>query len=265
MALPGPGRHLAEYGGPGLRLGPGQGLPGTIENGPSSGLITRAGKNNFAMLADPKIRILSMSAVMTSQPGINSTAVRPEDPCPIKSGPLITRPRSFGGTPACLLSSPPAVDHWTPTTPYNGQWLPITDNFAASGTTPHADSRTLIFDTCGNLLETNDGGIYRRSLPQSSTGHWTSLIGNLQVTEMLWPVLRQQHAHPYFRQSGCRRQRPKPKRQRDTQWHLERAVGSGRGLHRGQRQQPHLLGALHERTRHCRNFTRVKVDPKITS
>ncbi len=36
----------------------------------------------------------------------------------------------------------------------------------------------------GNLLETNDGGVYRRLDPHASTGAWTSLIGNLQVTEM---------------------------------------------------------------------------------
>ena len=42
----------------------------------------------------------------------------------------------------------------------------------------------MAFDANGNLLETNDGGIYRRSNPQSSTGQWTSLIGNLQVSEM---------------------------------------------------------------------------------
>ncbi len=42
----------------------------------------------------------------------------------------------------------------------------------------------MAFDANGNLLETDDGGVYRRSNPQSSTGQWTSLLGNLQVTEI---------------------------------------------------------------------------------
>ena len=76
------------------------------------------------------------------------------------------------------------MDNWTPATPYDGQWLPITNDFAGGGTTTHADSRSMAFDNLGNLLETNDGGVYRRIDPHGSTGPWTSLIGNLQVTEM---------------------------------------------------------------------------------
>jgi hypothetical protein len=47
---------------------------------------------------------------------------------------------------------------------------------------PHADSRRLAFDAAGRLLETDDGGVYKRANPGGS-GDWGSLIGNLQVTE----------------------------------------------------------------------------------
>ena len=53
----------------------------------------------------------------------------------------------------------------------------------ASGSAPHADSRQMVFDANGNLIEVDDGGIYRRTSPADNTGDWFSMNGNLQVTE----------------------------------------------------------------------------------
>ena len=53
----------------------------------------------------------------------------------------------------------------------------------ASNSSPHADSRELMFEAAGNLLMGCDGGIYRRNLPRSKTGDWTSADGNLAITE----------------------------------------------------------------------------------
>ncbi len=53
-----------------------------------------------------------------------------------------------------------------------------------NNTAPHADSRALVFDVDGFLLEADDGGIYRRSGPTSSLGTWSSVIGNLNVMEV---------------------------------------------------------------------------------
>ncbi|MDA1053261.1 MAG: Ig-like domain-containing protein [Planctomycetota bacterium] len=54
----------------------------------------------------------------------------------------------------------------------------------ASSSSPHADSREMTFDAAGNLIEVDDGGIYRRTSPQDNTGDWFSIMGNLQGTEM---------------------------------------------------------------------------------
>lgn len=51
------------------------------------------------------------------------------------------------------------------------------------GSIPHADSRHMILDRNGNLIEVDDGGIYRRTNPKDNTGDWFSLNGNLQITE----------------------------------------------------------------------------------
>ena len=53
----------------------------------------------------------------------------------------------------------------------------------ASSSSPHADSREMAFDAAGNLIEVDDGGVYRRTNPQNNTGDWFSINGNLQVTE----------------------------------------------------------------------------------
>ncbi|MFN6162055.1 MAG: cadherin domain-containing protein, partial [Planctomycetota bacterium] len=53
----------------------------------------------------------------------------------------------------------------------------------ASSSSPHADSREMTFDANGDLIEVDDGGIYRRTSPRTNTGDWFSINGTLQVTE----------------------------------------------------------------------------------
>lgn len=62
-------------------------------------------------------------------------------------------------------------------------WAPLTHVGTAGSSAPHADSRELAFDAAGNLIETDDGGVYKRTNPQSAAGDWTSIIGDLQSTE----------------------------------------------------------------------------------
>ncbi len=58
------------------------------------------------------------------------------------------------------------------------------------GTSPHSDSRAIVFDANGSMIEADDGGINRLATPAVSAngtnaaGGWTSLLGNLQITEM---------------------------------------------------------------------------------
>lgn len=75
--------------------------------------------------------------------------------------------------------------------PLASQWVHLTHSSSlgapgggtASGSAPHADSRELTFDSRGDLIETNDGGIYKRTSPRSNTGDWFSLNGDLQTAE----------------------------------------------------------------------------------
>ena len=53
----------------------------------------------------------------------------------------------------------------------------------ASNSSPHADSRDMTFDANGNLIEVDDGGVYRRTSPKNNTGDWFSVNGDLQVKE----------------------------------------------------------------------------------
>ena len=76
--------------------------------------------------------------------------------------------------------------------PAGGQWVHLTHNNSlgaigggtASSSAPHADSREMVFDANGNIIEVDDGGIYRRTQPSSNLGDWFSIIGDLQVTEV---------------------------------------------------------------------------------
>jgi hypothetical protein len=52
-----------------------------------------------------------------------------------------------------------------------------------NGSSPHADSREMVLDAAGNLLEVDDGGIYARTNPRDNTGDWFSINGDLQTAE----------------------------------------------------------------------------------
>jgi hypothetical protein len=53
----------------------------------------------------------------------------------------------------------------------------------SNNSAPHADSRRMVFDAAGNLIEGDDGGVYRRTNPRA-TGDWFSMMGDLRITEM---------------------------------------------------------------------------------
>ena len=56
----------------------------------------------------------------------------------------------------------------------------------ATGSGPHADSRFMVFDANDDLLESDDGGIYRKVSPNvdgASATDWVSMNGNLGVKE----------------------------------------------------------------------------------
>ncbi len=67
--------------------------------------------------------------------------------------------------------------------PRGTQFTAITDGNTGNNSTIHGDSRKAVFDASGNLVECNDGGIYRRSTPTTNAGIWTSVNGNLNCIE----------------------------------------------------------------------------------
>ena len=52
-----------------------------------------------------------------------------------------------------------------------------------SSSAPHADSRDMDVAANGVLIEGDDGGIYRRTNPQTNNGDWFSMNGDIQTTE----------------------------------------------------------------------------------
>jgi hypothetical protein len=55
----------------------------------------------------------------------------------------------------------------------------------ARGTSPHADSRDMEFDSNGNLLQANDGGIFRLVSPNSAGNRiWAPVVGNIRPNEL---------------------------------------------------------------------------------
>jgi hypothetical protein len=78
-------------------------------------------------------------------------------------------------------ASLPPASQWSHMTHRPTSFMP--NGGTASDSSPHADSREMVMDADGNVIEVDDGGVYRRTKPQTNTGDWISLNGNLQVTE----------------------------------------------------------------------------------
>ena len=72
----------------------------------------------------------------------------------------------------------------TTTSPFTIDWQRVTFG-DANNSAPHADTRDLVFDLNGNLLQTDDGGIYRLINPHDASRHWESLNNNLRATEVV--------------------------------------------------------------------------------
>jgi hypothetical protein len=63
-----------------------------------------------------------------------------------------------------------------------GTWQLMALN-GANGTSPHADSRAMAFDADGNILHACDGGIFKLNDPNVASRRWSSINGDIKVTE----------------------------------------------------------------------------------
>jgi hypothetical protein len=68
--------------------------------------------------------------------------------------------------------------------PRGSQVSHITHSNTASNTSPHADSRAMAVDARGDLMEGDDGGVYRQRKPLTDTADWVSMNGDLETTEL---------------------------------------------------------------------------------
>lgn len=63
-----------------------------------------------------------------------------------------------------------------------GAWQLMALN-GANGSSPHADSRAMVFDADGNILHACDGGIFKLNDTNLASRKWSSLNGDIKVTE----------------------------------------------------------------------------------
>lgn len=153
-------------------------LPGTIEDGTFQG-INPGGQGDFhlSLVADPTNANLVYIGG-DRQPARNEAddfATRAIFPNSIGS-------TGFWGRLFRGNASQPSGSQWVHLTHSNVLGAP--GGGTASGSAPHVDSREMAFDAAGNLIEGDDGGVYKRTLPRSNTGDWFSLNGDLQITEV---------------------------------------------------------------------------------
>ena len=107
---------------------------------------------------------------------------RQDYPFPNMLGALDYSGRLFRGDPTVTATGAIPSPQWEHLTHSNSVGS-IPGGGTANSSSPHADSREMVFDANGDLIEVDDAGVYRRTSPQNNTGDWFSINGNLQVTE----------------------------------------------------------------------------------
>ncbi|UCE73894.1 MAG: hypothetical protein JSV56_12880, partial [Methanomassiliicoccales archaeon] len=155
-------------------------VPQTNEGGNHVGIHPRAkpgtqGWIHFSMVADPNIPnfVYVGGDRQPMDPGLDGTLGTIDDVWPNSIGANEFTGRLFrGNTSETANNAVPSP-----------QWQHLTHSNTASGSAPHVDSRDMTFDAEGDLIEVDDGGIYRRTSPQNNAGDWFSVNGLLQVTE----------------------------------------------------------------------------------
>jgi hypothetical protein len=152
-------------------------LPQTVEAGGAVfGLYSEGqAEIDFSIAADPQNpNIVYVGG--DAQPAFDETNPSPpRSGCGVRSG---SWPNSVG---ACTYSG--RLFRIDASLPPGSQATHVTHSHTASGTAPHADSRNMAIDVNRDLLEVDDGGIYRRTRPQADDGDWFAMDGDIQVTE----------------------------------------------------------------------------------
>ena len=139
-------------------------LPTTVESGIPVGV--GGNRDMFSIRADPEnANLVYVGGTAQPEPFPNSIGARDFDG------------RLFRGDAAR-----PSGSQWVHLTHSNV--LGAMGGGTAHGSAPHADSRGIAFDAGGDLVEVDDGGVYRRTLPRANAGDWVSVNGTLQVTEL---------------------------------------------------------------------------------
>jgi hypothetical protein len=106
-----------------------------------------------------------------------------DGPFPNSIGATRLTGRLFRGDASVAPTSGVPSPQWSHLT-HRGDIAAIPLGGTSNSSAPHANSTALAMAANGDLIEADDGGIYRRTLPQSKTGRWFSLNGDLQVGEL---------------------------------------------------------------------------------
>jgi hypothetical protein len=125
--------------------------------------LTFQGNPNFCMLADPgntEIVYVGGTGIDGSKPG--------------NVGNINQVGRMFRGLSTGSASTPA------------GQWSPLSSIGTSSNSGVHTDLRHFAWDhVTGNLLNTNDGGVFWRTTPRTNAGDWATLNGDMTILEAL--------------------------------------------------------------------------------
>lgn len=164
-------------------------IPQTNEGGNPFGLQPRfkpggQGAVHFSMLADPgDANAVYVGGDRQPRPGPDGIEGNNDDAWPNSLGANDFSGRLFRGDASVAPTGGVPSPQWEHMT-HSDSVAAIPGGGTASGSSPHADSREMVLNANGDIVEGDDGGIYLRTSRTDNTGDWFSLIGsNLQVSE----------------------------------------------------------------------------------
>lgn len=161
-------------------------------NGSNDGTAWTLGTGSWTKVAglNPRVKPGAQGAIHASirtDPTTPTTVYlggdRQESPFPNYIGASTFSGRLFRGDATVAATGAIPSPQWEHLT-HSDSVAGIPAGGTANTSAPHADSREMVFDANDDLIQVDDGGVYRRTSPTTNAGDWFSINGDIQVTEI---------------------------------------------------------------------------------
>ena len=163
-----------------------------VSNSAMDALIVTATTNNIEFAVGPNNNVYALivnagrlaGLFRSTDAGTSWTSMDVPNAHPLGQGSLhLSEAVDPTNTSIVYVGGDTAIFRCNAAQPLGSQCVTLQGSGTLNNTSPHSDSREMMFDAAGRLLLVNDGGIFLRTSPRNNQGDWFSMSNNIQAFE----------------------------------------------------------------------------------